>query len=51
MVLPFSSVEIFSINISEKHELFRRAVREFMERDVAPMWRKVKGKVIYLERS
>ncbi|QGA55431.1 acyl-CoA dehydrogenase [Sulfolobus sp. E5-1-F] len=36
MVLPFSSVEAFSINISEKHELFRRAVREFMERDVAP---------------
>ncbi|ARM75532.1 acyl-CoA dehydrogenase family protein [Acidianus manzaensis] len=35
MVLPFSSVETFSINISEKHELFRRAVREFMERDIA----------------
>ncbi|MEM3189117.1 MAG: acyl-CoA dehydrogenase family protein [Saccharolobus sp.] len=36
MVLPFNSVEAFSINVSEKHELFRRAVREFMERDVAP---------------
>jgi len=29
-------VEAFSVNVSEKHELFRRAVREFMERDVAP---------------
>ncbi|ACP46814.1 acyl-CoA dehydrogenase domain protein [Sulfolobus islandicus Y.G.57.14] len=36
MVLPFNSVEAFSVNVSEKHELFRRAVREFMERDVAP---------------
>lgn len=36
MVLPFSSVETFSINVSEKHELFRRAIREFMEREVAP---------------
>ncbi|MEM0293539.1 MAG: acyl-CoA dehydrogenase family protein [Saccharolobus sp.] len=36
MVLPFTSAEIFSINVSEKHELFRRAVREFMEKHVAP---------------
>ncbi|MEM1599263.1 MAG: acyl-CoA dehydrogenase family protein [Sulfolobaceae archaeon] len=36
MVLPFTSVETFSINVSEKHELFRRAVREFMEKHVAP---------------
>ncbi|BFH73096.1 acyl-CoA dehydrogenase family protein [Sulfurisphaera javensis] len=36
MVLPFNSVELFSIEISEKHELFRKAIREFMERDVAP---------------
>ncbi|MEM3859977.1 MAG: hypothetical protein QW478_11350 [Candidatus Micrarchaeaceae archaeon] len=33
MVLPFTT----SINVSEKHELFRRAVREFMEKHVALM--------------
>jgi alkylation response protein AidB-like acyl-CoA dehydrogenase len=36
MVLPFSSVEIFNVRVSENHELFRKAVREFMEREVAP---------------
>ncbi|AHC51424.1 acyl-CoA dehydrogenase [Sulfolobus acidocaldarius SUSAZ] len=36
MVLPFKTLEAFNVEISEKHELFRRAVREFMERDVAP---------------
>ncbi|ALU31369.1 acyl-CoA dehydrogenase family protein [Sulfolobus acidocaldarius] len=36
MVLPFKTMEAFNVEISEKHELFRRAVREFMERDVAP---------------
>ncbi|MBB5253703.1 acyl-CoA dehydrogenase family protein [Sulfurisphaera ohwakuensis] len=36
MVLPFKSAEVFSVEVSEKHELFRKAVREFMERDVAP---------------
>ncbi|AOL16654.1 acyl-CoA dehydrogenase [Sulfolobus sp. A20] len=35
MVLPFNSSEVFSVNVSEKHELFRRAVREFMEKTAA----------------
>ncbi|MEM0373743.1 MAG: acyl-CoA dehydrogenase family protein [Sulfolobaceae archaeon] len=36
MVLPFSTSEIYNIRITENHELFRKAVREFMEREVAP---------------
>jgi len=36
LVLPFNTSEIYNIKVTENHELFRNAVREFMERDVAP---------------
>ena len=36
MVLPFSTSEIYNVKVTEDHELFRKAVREFMEREVAP---------------
>ena len=36
MLFPYHKCGNFSINVSEKHELFRRAVREFMEKHVAP---------------
>ncbi|AAY81503.1 acyl-CoA dehydrogenase family protein [Sulfolobus acidocaldarius] len=37
MVLPFNTLEVYNVKVSENHELFRKAVREFMERDVAPI--------------
>ncbi|BCU66871.1 acyl-CoA dehydrogenase [Sulfolobales archaeon HS-7] len=36
MVAPFRDSETFSVTVSEDHELFRRSVREFLERDVMP---------------
>lgn len=36
MVFPFDSVEDFSIVLTTEHEMFRKAVREFVEREVAP---------------
>ncbi|MEM1890425.1 MAG: acyl-CoA dehydrogenase family protein, partial [Pyrobaculum sp.] len=36
MVFPFDSVEDFSIALTTEHEMFRKAVREFVEREVAP---------------
>ena len=41
MVFPFKSVEDFKINITEEHELFRKSVREFVEKEVMPRWREV----------
>jgi alkylation response protein AidB-like acyl-CoA dehydrogenase len=37
MVFPFNSIEEFKINITQDHELFRKAIREFCERDVLPL--------------
>ncbi|MEM4423735.1 acyl-CoA dehydrogenase family protein, partial [Pyrobaculum sp.] len=36
MVFPFDSVEDFSVVLTPEHEMFRKAVREFLEREVAP---------------
>ncbi len=41
MVFPFKSVEDFKINITEEHELFRKAVREFVEKEVMPRWKEI----------
>lgn len=37
MVLPFSGVEIYSINLTPNHEIFRKSVREFLEKYVVPV--------------
>jgi len=36
LVLPFKSVTDFEVKLSEEHELFRKSVREFAEKNVAP---------------
>jgi len=36
MVLPFSGVDLFSVGVTEEHEVFRKSVRELLERDVRP---------------
>lgn len=36
MVLPFSSLGDFQIKLKPEHETFRRVIREFAEREVAP---------------
>lgn len=36
MVFPFESLVDFSVVLTQEHELFRRAVREFVEREIAP---------------
>lgn len=41
MVFPFKSVEDFKINITEEHELFRKAVREVVENKVMPRWQEI----------
>lgn len=41
VVFPFSSVEDFKIDMSGEHEIFRRAVREFVESKVEPRWREI----------
>ena len=41
MVFPFKSVEDFKINITPEHELFRKSVREFVEKTVMPRWREI----------
>ena len=41
MVFPFRSVEDFKIDITPEHELFRQAVREFVEKNVMPRWREI----------
>ena len=41
MVFPFSSITDFSIRLDEEHELFRKAVREFVESKVMPRWQEI----------
>ncbi|MCE4606584.1 MAG: acyl-CoA dehydrogenase family protein [Desulfurococcales archaeon] len=41
MVFPFQSIEDFKIEVNEEHELFRKAVREFVENTVIPRWQQV----------
>ncbi len=41
MVFPFRSVEDFKIDVTPEHELFRKAVREFVEKNVMPRWREI----------
>ncbi|MCE4614651.1 MAG: acyl-CoA dehydrogenase family protein [Desulfurococcales archaeon] len=41
MVFPFQSIEDFKIEITDEHELFRKAVREFVENTVIPRWQQV----------
>ncbi|MEM3097052.1 MAG: acyl-CoA dehydrogenase family protein [Nitrososphaerota archaeon] len=36
MVFPFSSIQDFRITLGEEHEIFRRAVRDFAERELEP---------------
>ncbi|AET34071.1 acyl-CoA dehydrogenase family protein [Pyrobaculum ferrireducens] len=36
MVFPFDTVEDYSIVLTPEHEMFRKAVRDFLEREVAP---------------
>jgi len=36
MVFPFDTVEDYSVVLTPEHEMFRKAVREFVEREVAP---------------
>ncbi|MET1128468.1 MAG: acyl-CoA dehydrogenase family protein [Thermoproteota archaeon] len=36
MVFPFASIEDFRVEITEEHELFRKAVREFVEKHLEP---------------
>lgn len=41
MVFPFQSVQDFQIEISNEVELFRKAVREFVEQKVMPRWQEI----------
>jgi len=41
VVFPFKSVEDFKIEITEEHELFRKAVREVIENKVMPRWQEI----------
>ncbi|MGC9072117.1 MAG: acyl-CoA dehydrogenase family protein [Acidilobus sp.] len=41
MVFPFKSVEDFKVDLTPEHELFRKAVREFVEKNVMPRWREI----------
>ena len=41
VVFPFKSVEDFKIEITPEHELFRKSVREFVEKNVMPRWREI----------
>ncbi|ABL88593.1 Butyryl-CoA dehydrogenase [Pyrobaculum islandicum DSM 4184] len=36
MVFPLDSIQDFSVVLTPEHEMFRKAVREFVEREVAP---------------
>jgi alkylation response protein AidB-like acyl-CoA dehydrogenase len=35
MVFPFKGIETFNVDISERHEIFRNAVKEFAEKELA----------------
>ena len=41
MVFPFQSIEDFKIELTEEHELFRKAVREVIENKVLPRWQEI----------
>ncbi|PMP59892.1 MAG: acyl-CoA dehydrogenase [Caldisphaera sp.] len=41
MVFPFKSIEDFKIDIKDEHELFRKSVREFLEKNVEPRWKEI----------
>jgi Acyl-CoA dehydrogenases len=41
MVFPFKSIENFKIDIKDEHELFRKSVREFLEKNVEPKWKEI----------
>jgi acyl-CoA dehydrogenase len=34
MVFPFKSLQDFNIELKEEHEIFRKSVREFAEREL-----------------
>jgi alkylation response protein AidB-like acyl-CoA dehydrogenase len=36
MVFPFDTIQDYSVVLTQEHEMFRKAVREFVEREVAP---------------
>ncbi|MCI4446505.1 MAG: acyl-CoA dehydrogenase family protein [Pyrobaculum sp.] len=36
MVFPFDTIQDYSVVLTPEHEMFRKAVREFVEREVAP---------------
>lgn len=36
MVFPLDSIEDYSVVLTPEHEMFRKAVREFVEREIAP---------------
>jgi alkylation response protein AidB-like acyl-CoA dehydrogenase len=37
MVFPFSSIRDFAVEIDEEHEIFRKSVRDFAEREIEPL--------------
>jgi len=37
MVFPFSSIRDFAVELSEEHEIFRKSVRDFAEREIEPL--------------
>ncbi|MDJ0269900.1 MAG: acyl-CoA dehydrogenase family protein [Aigarchaeota archaeon] len=41
MVFPFSSIEDFRVELKSEHELFRKTVREFAERELEPHLREI----------
>ncbi|MDP8002708.1 MAG: acyl-CoA dehydrogenase family protein [Caldisphaera sp.] len=41
MVFPFKSIEDFKIELNSEHELFRKSVREFLEKNVEPRWKEI----------
>jgi len=41
MVFPFKSIEDFKVEINSEHELFRKSVREFLEKNVEPRWKEI----------
>ncbi|MBP1449529.1 MAG: acyl-CoA dehydrogenase family protein, partial [Thermoproteus sp.] len=36
MVFPLDTIEDYSVVLTPEHEMFRKAVREFVEREIAP---------------
>lgn len=44
MVFPFDTLEDYSLVLKPEHELLRKAIREFIEREVAPIALQIDGK-------